>query len=171
MPDGQGCVNQRMMRRCTLLRVKYTFVMVTLMSAAAALVLAGAATERPALVIAGAEAPARIDRATVLTPADGPPVILYSVTSIVDQPLDTFTVMAFVFKPDGTPKARQVAPGRRTLDPHETKYSSIVLDGTAVEASDIVVIGINQAQRVGSDAWWRADLRPLAEAAVPLKKP
>ena len=37
--------------------------------------------------------------------------------------------------------------------------------------TDIVVIGINQAQRVGSDDWWRADLRPAAEAAVPVKKP
>jgi hypothetical protein len=30
--------------------------------------------------------------------------------------------------------------------------------------------GINQAQDVGSNAWWRADLQPAAEAAVPLKK-
>jgi hypothetical protein len=97
--------------------------------------------------------------------------VLYAATSGVDQTLDTVTVMVFVFKADGTPKARQVAPARRTLEPHETKYSTIVLDGTTLEASDIVVIGINQAQRVGSDDWWRADLRPAAEAAVPVKKP
>lgn len=164
-------VNERLLPSCTILHVLYSFLMITLISAAAALMLAGAATERPALVVAGAEAPARIDRATVLTPSVGPPVVLYAVTSAVDQPLDTITVMVFVFKADGTPKARQVAPGRRNLDPRETKYSTIVLDGAGVDPTDIIVIGINQAQRVGSDDWWRADLRPLAEAAVPVKKP
>jgi hypothetical protein len=133
--------------------------------------LAAAPAERPALIVAGAEAPARIDRAAVLTPADGPAVVLYATTSVIDQTLDTVTVMAFVFKADGTPKARQIAPARRTLEAHETKYSTIVLDGTTVDPTDIVVIGINQAQRVGSNDWWRADLRPAAEAAVPVKKP
>jgi hypothetical protein len=132
--------------------------------------LLAVAPERPALIVAGAEAPARIDRATVLTPADGPPVVLYAATSLTDQALDQFTVMAFVFRADGTLKARQVAPGRRTLAAKETKYSTLVLDGSDVEPTDVVVIGINQAQRVGSDAWWRADLQVAAEAAVPLKK-
>ena len=139
-------------------------------SLSAMLMLAGAAAERSAMIVAGADAPARIDRATVLTPGQGPAVVLYEATSLIDQPIDTITVMAFVFKADGTPKARQVAPARHALDPRETKYSTIVLDGTTVDPSDIVVIGINQAQRVGSDAWWRADLRPAAEAAVPVKK-
>jgi hypothetical protein len=36
----------------------------------------------------------------------------------------------------------------------------------------VIVIGVNQAQRAGSEAWWRADLQPAAEAAaVPRKKP
>src|SRR5829696_8798655 len=129
-----------------------------------------APSERPALIVAGAEAPVRMNRAIVLTPADGPPVVLYAATNVSEQPLDQFTVMAFVFKADGTLKARQVAPGRRTLDANETKYSTLVLDGSEIEPTDVIVIGINQAQRVGSDAWWRADLQPAAEAAVPLKK-
>jgi hypothetical protein len=145
--------------------------MLKMITAAAMLVAAAAPSERSALVVAGPDAPARIDRATLLTPGQGPAVVLYATTSVVDQPIDTVTVMAFVFKADGTPKARQVAPARHELDAHETKYSTIVLDGTTVEPSDIVVIGINQVQRAGADVWWRADLRPLAEAAVPAKKP
>jgi hypothetical protein len=128
------------------------------------------ATERQARIVEGADPPARVTRATVLTPADGPPIVLYAATNLTDRQLDTITVMAFVFKPDGTLKARQVAPGRRTLDPHETKYSTLVLDGSEVDPSDVIVIGINQAQQTGSDAWWRADLQRAAEAAVPLKK-
>jgi hypothetical protein len=78
--------------------------------------------------------------------------------------------MAFVFKVDGTLTARQVAPGRRTLEPREVKYSTLVLDGAKIEPTDIVVVGINQVQRAGSDSWWRAELQRAAEAAVPLKK-
>jgi hypothetical protein len=141
----------------------------TLIAAAFTLMLA-AATERPALIVAGTDAPARMDHATVLTPTEGPPLVLYVATNPTDQALDQFTVMAFVFKADGTLKARQAAPARRTLAAKETKYSTLVLDGSEIEPTDIVVIGINQAQRVGSDAWWRTDLQPAAEAAVPLKK-
>jgi len=79
-------------------------------------------------------------------------------------------VMAFIFKADGTLKARQVAPGRHTLEAHATKYSTLVLDGTPMDLDDIIVIGVNQAQRVNSDAWWRAELQRVAEAAVSLKK-
>jgi len=132
--------------------------------------LAATAGERPAIVVEGAQPPARIARATVLTPAEAPPVVLYAAVNLTDQQLDTITVMAFVFKSDGTLKARQIAPGRRTLEPHETKYSTLVLDGSEIDPTDVIVIGINQAQRVGSDAWWRADLQAVAEAAVPLKK-
>jgi hypothetical protein len=144
--------------------------MLTLITAAIALMMAAAPGERPALIVSGAEPPVRIDRATVLTPADGPPVVLYSATNLTDRPLDQFTAMAFVFKADGTLKARQVAPGRRTLEARETKYSVLVLDGSPIDPADVVVIGINQAQRDASDAWWRADLQPAAEAAVPLRK-
>jgi len=136
----------------------------------AVLGLAGAtAAERPALIVADAQSPAKIAKATVFTPAEGPPVILYAAANQTGDTLDQFTVMAFVFKADGTLKARQTAPGRRTLEPRETKYSTLVLDGSPVEPTDVIVVGINQVQRVGSEAWWRADLQPAAEAAVPLK--
>ena len=143
----------------------------TLLSMTLALLVAAPPSERPARIVEGTEPPARITRATVLTPAEGPPVVLYAATNLTDRPLDTITVMAFVFKADGTLKARQTAPARRTLDPHETKYSTLVVDGSNVDPTDVIVIGINQAQHAGSDAWWRAELQHAAEAAVPLKKP
>src|SRR5262245_5976349 len=142
----------------------------TAMLSALFVVALAAAGEKTALVVEGPDPPVKISRATVLTPAEGPPVLLFAAANQTDRAIDTFTVMAFVFKADGTPKARHVAPGRRTLEPRETKYSTLVLDGTAVEPSDIVVIGVNQAQHVGSSEWWRAELRAAAEAAVPLKK-
>ena len=134
------------------------------------LALAAAPTERPALIVEGPQPPARISRAAVLTPTEGPTVVLYAAVNLSDQQLEQFTVMAFVFKADGTPKARQVAPGRRTLEPRETKYSTIVLDAGQVDPTDIIVIGVDSVQRAGSEAWWHAELRPLAEKAVPVKK-
>ena len=145
--------------------------MLTLLSAVLAMLVAGAPGEKAAIVVQAADSPVRIDRATILRAADGPPVVLYSATNLTDNQLEQFTVMAFVFAADGTLKARQVAPGRRTLDAREVKYSTLVLDGAPIEPDYVVVIGVNQAQRVGSDAWWRADLQPAAEAAVPRKKP
>jgi hypothetical protein len=132
--------------------------------------LLAAAAEMPALVVQAPDAPVKLDRVTVLTVSGSPPVILYAATNQTGDTLEQFTVMVFVFKPDGVLKARQTAPGRRTLEGRETKYSTIVLDGAPVEPADIIVIGVNQAQRVNSDAWWRSDLQPAAEAAVP-KKP
>ena len=55
-----------------------------------------------------------------------------------------------------------------------TKYSAMVLDVGAIDANDVIVVGIDQALRVDSDEWWRADLRPMAEAkvtAMPAAKP
>jgi hypothetical protein len=138
---------------------------------AVALVAATAPGERKALIVAAPDSPLRIDRASVLTPAEGPPVLLYAATNGTDQPYDEFTVMAFVFGADGTLKARQVAPGRRTLDARSTKYSTLVLDGSEIAATDVIVVGVNQAQRAGSDSWWRADLQRAAEALVPKAKP
>ena len=137
----------------------------------ALLLFAATPGERPAKLVEGADAPAKVTRATMLTPAEGPPVVLYAATNLTDRQIDTVTVMVFVFKADGTLKARQTAPGRRNLEAHETKYSTLVLDGSDVETSDVIVIGINQVQHAGSDAWWRADLQRAAEALVPLKKP
>jgi hypothetical protein len=130
------------------------------------MVLAGAAQERALAVVQAPDSPVRLERATMLSASEGPPVVLYAATNLTNDSLEQFTVMAFVFKADGTLKARQVAPGRRTLEPKETKYSTLVLDGSPLESGDSVVIGVNQAQRVNSDAWWRADLQPAAEERV-----
>jgi hypothetical protein len=108
------------------------------------------------------DSPVRLDHATILTAADSPPVLLYAATNVTGEQLDEFTVMAFVFR-DGVLKARQVAPARRTLDAHGTKFSAMILDGFPIEPNDLVVVGVNQAQRVGSDAWWRAELQAAAE--------
>jgi hypothetical protein len=142
----------------------------TLVSALVTLALAAVA-ERPATVVQAADSPVRLDRATILSAADGPPVVLYLATNLTDDQLEQFTVMAFVFNAEGTLKARQVAPARRTLDARGTKYSTMVLDGSAIEPADTIVIGVNQAQRVGSEAWWRADLQAAAHAAAQKKKP
>ena len=141
------------------------------MAASVMLLLAALAQERTVAVVQAPDSPVRLEHATMLSAAEGgPPVIMYAATNLTNDPLDQFTVMAFTFKADGTLKARQVAPGRRTLDAHETKYSAMVLDGSPVEQGDSIVIGVNQAQRVSSDAWWRADVQAAAEARVP-KKP
>jgi hypothetical protein len=132
--------------------------------------LAAAPTEKPAIVVEGQQPPVRLTKAVVITPSEGPPLVVYAAVNQTDQQFEQFTVMAFVFKADGTPRARQVAPGRRTLEPHETKYSTLVLDAGPVDPTDIIVVGIDQAQRAGSEEWWHTDLRPLAEAAVPVKK-
>jgi hypothetical protein len=144
--------------------------MMMLTCAGLMLFLAGAAGETPAATVQADGSPVRLDRATILTAADGPPVLLYSATNLTDDQLDEFTVMAFVFSAEGKLKARQVAPARRTLDAHSTKYSTLVLDGSPIEAGDSIVIGVNQAQRVKSDVWWRADLQAAAEAVVRGKK-
>ena len=39
----------------------------------------------------------------------------------------------------------------------------MVLDVGKIDPADRLMAGVDQAQRVGSDAWWRADLRALAE--------
>jgi hypothetical protein len=146
-------------------------IMTTLLIAlATTAVLAAPATEKTAIIVEGQQPPVRITHAAVLTATQGPPVILYEAVNQTDKEYEQFTVTAFVFKADGTPRARQTAPGRRTLDAHETKYSTIVLDGAPVEPTDIIVIGIDQAQLAGSEQWWNTDLRPLAEKAVPVKK-
>src|SRR4051794_28053513 len=142
-----------------------------LMPMLVALLLAAAAVERPAIPVQAAGTPVKLDRAVVLTPADGPPVLLYSATNLTDDPIDTFTVIAYVFAADGTLKARQTAPARRSLDPRGTKYSTLVLDGGPVDATDKIAVGVSQAQKVDSDLWWRGDPQAAAEAAVPKKTP
>jgi len=143
----------------------------TLLCAVLTLFAAGAISERSAIVVQAADSPVRLDRAAILSGADGPPIVSYAATNLTDDQLDQFTVMAFVFDAKGTLKARQVAPGRRTLDARGTKYSTLVLDGSPIDATDVIVVGVNQAQRVGSEVWWRADLQTLAEAATQRKRP
>lgn len=143
--------------------------MMTVFLAVMGLLLA-APTDKSAIVVQAPDSPIRVDRAVVLTEPGSPPVLLYRATNVTGQPLDEFTVMVFVFSADGALKARQVAPGRRTLEAGAAKYSTLVLDGSDILPTDILVAGVNQAQRVGSDAWWRADLEPAAEAAVPRKR-
>ncbi len=138
---------------------------------AGALVAAAAAAETPAVVVAAADSPVKIDRATVLTTAGDPPVLLYSATNQTDNDLEQFTVMVFIYDAKGVLKTEQIAPGRRTLEAKSTKYSTIVLDGGPVEPTYSFVIGVNQAQRVNSDSWWRADLKAAAESAIKQKKP
>jgi hypothetical protein len=132
--------------------------------------LLAAPAERQAIVVQAPDSPVRLEKATILQGAEGPPIVLYSATNLTEGELEQFTVMAFVFDANGALKARQVAPGRRTLDPRGSKFSTLVLDGSPVEPSYIVVIGVNQAQKAGSEVWWHTDLQPAAEAAVPLKK-
>jgi len=142
----------------------------TLLCAVLTFLVAAATTEKPAIIVQAADSPVRLDRATILSGGDGPPVVLYAATNLTDDQLEQFTVMAYVFDAKGTLKARQVAPGRRTLDARSTKYSTLVLDGAPIDATDVVVVGVNQAQRADSEVWWRADLQTMAEAKQP-KKP
>jgi hypothetical protein len=158
----------------SILRLEYGTLgsggFVFLLNSLLAFVLVAAPTERPVLVVEAPNSPVHLDRAAILTASEGPPVLVYSATNPTDQALDQFTVLAFIFRADGTLKARQTAPGRRSLDAHETKYSTMVLDGSPLDPTDIFVVGVNQAQRPGSDAWWRADLQPAAEALAKKKE-
>jgi len=143
----------------------------TLLSTAMTLWLAAGPAERPTLVVQAPDSPVRLDHATILAGAEGPPVLLYAATNLTDHQLEQFTIIAFIFSADGTLKARQMAPARRTLDANATKYSTMVLDGFPIDPSDVIVVGVSQAQRVDSEVWWRADIQAAAEAAARRKKP
>jgi hypothetical protein len=142
-----------------------------LLSAAIAGVLTAAAAEMPAVVVEAPDSPVKVGRATVLTVAGDPPVLLYAATNQTANDLEQFTVIVFIFDAKGTLKFEQIAPGRRTLEAKSTKYSTMVLDGSPIDPAGSIVIGVNQAQRVNSDTWWRAELRAAAEAAVSRQKP
>jgi hypothetical protein len=129
-----------------------------------------AARDIPVTVVQAPDSPVRIDRLKILNTGDDPLVLLYAATNLTSDQLDQFTVMVFVFDQQGHLKARQVAPGRRTLDAHESKYSTMVLDVGGIEPTDSLMAGVDQAQRVGSNEWWRADLRSIAEEAALRRK-
>ena len=145
--------------------------MILLNAAMAGVLVAAAATEKPAVVVEAADSPVKIGKATVLTVDGAPPLILYAATNQTDNDLEQFTVMVFIFEPTGFLKIEQIAPGRRLLEAKTTKYSTIVLDVGPVDPAATIVIGVNQAQRLNSDNWWKADIKAAAEAAAPRKKP
>ena len=62
--------------------------MIAMLSTLLAIALAVAA-EKTAIVVAGTDPPVRISRATVLTPADGPPVALFAAVNETDRAIDT----------------------------------------------------------------------------------
>jgi len=142
----------------------------TLLATTVIVMLAAASGEIAPAVVQAPESPVRLDHAKVLNiGATEPAVLMYAATNLTDNDLEQFTVIAFIFDADGVLKARQVAPGRRTLEKGSTKYSTMVLDGRPVTETDRIVIGVNQAQRTDSDKWWSAELEQAAQAAV--KKP
>ena len=134
-----------------------------------------AADDRSAQVVAAPDTPVRLDSARVLNTGSEPLVLLYAATNATQTAIDTFTVTVYVFGADGRLKARQVAPARRELAVGETKFSAMVLDVGKIEPTDTLMAGVDQVQRVGSDDWWRVDLRTIAEKvaaakAAPAKK-
>ena len=139
----------------------------TLLATALVAWLAVSATEMTPIVVQAPDSPVRIDRAKVLNVVDGEPAILmYAATNNTDDDLEQFTVIAFIFDGDGTLRARQLAPGRRTLERRSTKYSTMVLDARPLTPTDRVVIGVNQVQRTESEKWWSAELEAPARAAA-----
>jgi hypothetical protein len=139
----------------------------TLLTTSLVLWLAAAAGETAPTVIQAPDAPVRVDHAKIFNVVpDEPAVLMYAATNMTDDDLEQFTILVFFYDAEGTLKARQIAPGRRTLEKHTTKYSTMVLDGWAVKATDRVVFGVNQAQRTESDKWWSAELDDLANTAV-----
>lgn len=139
----------------------------TVLATTVVLMLAAQPAGMTPAVVQAPDSPVRLDRAKILNVvADEPPVLMYAATNLTDHQLEQFTVTVFTFDAQGKLKARQVAPGRRTLDGRSTKYSAMVLDGWAIEPTDVIVIGVDQAQRADTEVWWRADLQAAAEAAA-----
>lgn len=128
--------------------------------------MAAASPVMPVAVVQAPDAPVRLEQVKVLNTDGAPLVLLYAATNLTDAALDVFTVTVFVFDKEKRLKARQVAPGRRTLDPRGTKFSAMVLDVGTIDPADSLLVGVDQAQRVDSDEWWRVDLRSIAEAAA-----
>src|SRR5262245_30288664 len=91
-----------------------------MMTLATALALALSAVTMEPRVVQAPDSPVRLDHAVVVTTDGNPPVLIYAATNFTGNELEQFTVVAFIFDAQGTLKARQVAPGRRTLEPRET---------------------------------------------------
>jgi len=131
-----------------------------------AVLMLGAEAERTVQIVTAPDSPVHLDSAKILNTGSQPLVLLYGASNKIDAAIDQFTVTVFVFRADGQLKARQVAPGRRELAVGETKYSAMVLDVGAIDPTDTLMAGVDQVQRAGSDSWWRADMRTLAESAA-----
>lgn len=137
----------------------------------AALFAQAPAADRAVRIVTAPDSPVRLDSAKILNSGSQPLVLLYSATNTVGAAIDQFTVTVFIFRADGQLKARQVAPGRRELTVRETKYSAMVLDVGVIDPTDTLMAGVDQVQRVGSDEWWRADLRTIAERMAADQRP
>lgn len=131
-----------------------------------AVLMLGAEAERTVQIVTAPDSPVHLDSAKILNTGSQPLVLLYGASNKIDAAIDQFTVTVFVFRADGQLKARQVAPGRRELAVGETKYSAMVLDVGVIDPTDTLMAGVDQVQRVGSESWWRADIRALAETAA-----
>lgn len=142
------------------------FVAVLMMAVA----FASPAAEITPAIVQAPDSPVKLDRAKVLNVgANEPAVLLYAATNAVDYDLEHFTVITFIFDAEGTLKARQTAPGRHMLEKGTTKFSTMVLDGAPVTPTDRLVIGVNQAQRLGSEKWWSAEIESLAKTSIKSK--
>jgi len=126
----------------------------------------GLALNLPVSTVQATDSPVRLDDVKLLNTDASPLVLLYAATNATDKDLEQFTVTVFIFDKDRRLKARQVAPGRRTLNARAKKFSTMVLDIGGFEAGDTLLVGVDQAQQVGSDDWWHADLRTIAEAKM-----
>jgi hypothetical protein len=140
--------------------------MIATLVLATSLAAAAAADDRAVQIVAAPDSPVRLASAKVLNTGAEPLVLLYGANNATSSAIDTFTVTVYVFGSDGKLKARQVAPARRELAVGETKFSAMVLDVGQIEPTDFLMAGVDQVQRVGSDDWWRVDLRAIAEAAA-----
>jgi hypothetical protein len=139
----------------------------TFLATAVVASLAVLAAEVTPAIVQAPDSPVRIDNAKILNVVAGEPaVLMYSATNLTDDDLEQFTVIAFIFDGEGTLRARQAAPGRRTLEKRATKYSTMVLDVRPLTPTDRVVIGVDQAQRVESEKWWSAQRETAAKAAA-----
>jgi hypothetical protein len=139
----------------------------TFLATAVVASLAVLAAEVTPAIVQAPDSPVRLDHAKIFNVVAGEPaVLMYSATNLTDEDLEQFTVIAFIFDGEGTLRARQAAPGRRTLEKRTTKYSTMVLDVRPLTPTDRVVIGVDQAQRVESEKWWSAQLDTAARAAA-----
>jgi hypothetical protein len=140
---------------------------VTLLATSVILSLAVSAGDIAPTIVQAPDSPVRVSRPKIFNIAAGEPAVLfYAATNMTDDDLEAFTIVAYIFDAEGTLKARQAAPGRRTLEKRSTKYSTMVLDGWPVTATDRIVFGVNQALREGSEKWWSAELEEAAKASV-----